>query len=157
SQLFQELGLAMRRDAGVDLDRDLGAWLECEPIRESAPDAPHLIDIEIRRRAAAPVVLDDASPFAETHGDERDLALEVVQIGIRHAGLLRDDDVASAERAALAAEGKMDVERERFLRKARGLIQLLEVTLRREALREFDRGWIGRVTGSRAVIFREKI
>ena len=155
-ELAEQVGLVPRRDARIDLDRDLSIRLERESRGRRAPDPAYLIQSQVGRRAAAPVVLDHAGPLPEARAHQVDLALQVVQVGVGHARLLRDDDVAAAEGAALAAEGKVHVERERLLGGARRLVQLLEVALRREPLVKFDRGRIGRVARPRAIVLREE-
>src|SRR3989442_12529390 len=62
---FQELCLPVRGDARIDLDRDLGARLEGEPVGEGPPHALDLLQGEKRGRPPAPVILDEAGPAPE--------------------------------------------------------------------------------------------
>ncbi len=150
-EFLEQIDLLARCDAGIHLDRDLGIRLEREVLRRRLPDPPHLLEIQVRGRPAAPVILGDARPRLEAPRDQIDLPHQVVQVGVRDAGLLRDDDVASAERAPLAAEGKMDVDGERLRPSGRGLVQFRQIALGGERLAELDRGGIGRVARAGAV------
>src|SRR6185503_15655429 len=132
--------LPVRRDPRVHLDRDLGAGLEREAVREGLPDALDLLEGEKRRRAASPVVLDEAGALPELSGHERDLALQVLDVRLGDPRLLRDDDVTPTEAAPLAAEGKVNIDRERLVGMRGRLFQLLDVPRRRESLVEFDGG-----------------
>src|SRR5439155_2202617 len=70
---------------------------------------------------------------------------------------LRDDHVTAAEAAPLTAKRKVDVDRERLLRVGGRLVELLEVSLRREALVELDRRGIRGVARAGAVVLGEEV
>ena len=70
---------------------------------------------------------DDLPAGAERVGEHRHLAREVLEVARGDLVLLRDDDHAPAERAALLAERQVHVERQRVVGRARGLGQPLAV------------------------------
>src|SRR4029078_5474174 len=91
------------------------ARLDVEVAFDRGLQPGNLVEREIGRRAAAPVVLADLPPSGERPGEHCDLAVQVVEIVRRDVALPGDDDRAAAERAALLAERQMQIERQRTL------------------------------------------
>jgi hypothetical protein len=145
------------RDARVDLDGDLRAGRERERRLERIHQARHLRGREEGRRPAAPMELHHPPPVAERAGDERDLALEVVEVAVGEALIAADDDVAAAEGAAFRAEREVHVRRERVVGPAGGGREGRGVRVGPEALVELDGGRVGRVAGAGPVVAREAL
>ena len=123
SEAREQRELVERRHARVDLDGDFRARLDVEVAFDRGLQRRNLVEREIGRGAAAPVVLDDLPPTRERLGEHGDLAVQVLEIVRRDVSLLGDDDRAAAERAALLAEWQMQIERQRFVAR-RGTSQL---------------------------------
>src|SRR5262249_24501433 len=71
---------------------------------------------QMRRRPSAEMELADATAAPEGRRDRRDLPLDPVEVAPVARRIARDDDRAAAEETELAAEGDVDVERERLAR-----------------------------------------
>src|SRR6266540_1515430 len=81
-ELRERLDLRPRRDGGIDLDRLLDVLREREVAREDLVTARELLLVEEGGRAAAPVELRRLAAVRQLRGDERNLLLELVEVGV---------------------------------------------------------------------------
>ncbi len=151
SQPPQQIELLAGGDARVDLDGLLRVRIELEVPRDRLVQPLHLRGLEVGRRAAAPVVLDDAPPRSEPLGQHRDFPVEVVQVPDGDLALLGDDDHAPAVPAALPAERQVRVERQRFVGRG-GRVQPPAVGRIVERVVELDGGRIRGVARTGTIV-----
>src|SRR5262249_44754091 len=132
--------LAGRGDAGVHLDRDLGVGREGEVLAERGEQALEIGLAEVGRRAPAPVELREPAAARQVPGEETGLADQIVEVAAGDVAMLRDDDVAAAEEAALLAERQVRVERKLCLLQRVGFGEPRAVLRPPEARAELHRG-----------------
>src|SRR5439155_7872557 len=90
-------------------------------------------------------------------GEEIDLADHMVEVAVRDAVMFRDDDVAAAEEAALLAERRVRVERERGVGQRVGRLEPRAELGLDEVGAELDRRRIGRVARTGSVVAGQQL
>ena len=95
---------------GVDLDGDFGFGEDGEVVFHGLVQLPQLGRTEVGGGPAAPVVLDQPGARRQVAQDQLYFALQIVEVPGGHLSFGGDDDVATAEGAAVLAEGQVDIE-----------------------------------------------
>jgi hypothetical protein len=152
SETAEQRDLLAGGHARVHFDRAFGIRGDVEVPPDRGVEARNLLQGEVGRRPAAPVVLDDTAASGQGRGQHADFAREIFEIGLRDVALLRGDHGAAAIGAALGAERNVDVERERIAGDRRRGGQPVAVALRVEALVKLHRGGVRRIAGPGPVV-----
>ena len=155
AEIAQQVELFERRHARVDFDGRLAVGVDVEVRGDGVVKIGYLFRAQVGGRAAAPVVLHDLPTAGKGGAEHGELALHVAEIPGRHLALLRDDDHAPAERAALLAKRQVEVERQRVPGRRCRLCHAGAIRCGVESRVELHRGWIRRVARPGPVVLSE--